>query len=103
MSSVGFVLKGSIMTMADDAQDQIDPASTEDLARINSLLRAIGGPNVVWGAGSTLEVWLTEQRIRAEREASARLTRATWVLAIVTLVLAAATVALVVSTVRRGG
>jgi hypothetical protein len=56
---------------------------------------------VDWGAVSLLDVWLMEHRIAAERNASSRLTRATWALAVMTLVLPAATVAPVVVTVRR--
>lgn len=81
-------------------KDEITELDEDDKARIGALLRSIGGRDVVWGAASVLEVWMTEQRMRAEREASTRLTRATWALAAVTCVLAAATVALVVATAR---
>jgi hypothetical protein len=54
------------------------------------------------GDRDILEVWLLEQRMKAERLASQRLTCATWALGIVTLTLVAATVALVIATFRLG-
>jgi hypothetical protein len=50
------------------------------------------------GDRDILEVWLLEQRMKAERLASQRLTRATLALAAVTAALVAATVALVIAT-----
>ena len=83
---------------ADRTHDQIVEMPEADHDRIAALLRKIGDPNVVWRAQASLEIWMAEHRMRAEREASARLTRATWALTGVTLVLAGATVALVVAT-----
>lgn len=85
---------------ADRTQDQVVEMPEADRDRIAALLRNVGGPSVVWGAGQFLEIWMVEHRMRAEREASARLTRATWALTGVTLVLAGATVALVVATLH---
>lgn len=82
----------------DRARDQIIDMPEADRVRIGALLQNIGGPHVVWGAQQSLDVWMAEHRMRAEREASARLTRATWALAAVTLVLAGATIALVIVT-----
>ena len=73
-----------------------------DHERIRNILtttaEAVGG-NVMWGAKSYLEVWITEHRMRADEKASARLTRATWVLAAMTAALVLATIALVYVTV----
>lgn len=81
-------------------KDWIQAMPDEDRERIGTLLKGIGGRDVVWGAQQSLEVWMAEHRMRAERLASERLTRATWVLAAVTIVLAAATVALVFATLQ---
>jgi hypothetical protein len=72
--------------------------SDVELERVRRTLRAIGGPNVQWGAQQTLDVLITEHRMRAERLASQRLTRATWALAGATIVLALATLGLIVAT-----
>jgi len=85
---------------ADRTHDQIVEMPEADRDRIAALLRKIGGPSVAWGAEDSLEVWMAEHRMRAERESSARLARATWALTCVTLVLAGATVALVVATLH---
>jgi hypothetical protein len=75
----------------------IPDASQADIDRINTLLRAIGGPNVNWGAVNILDVWIIEQRLKAEDKASSRLLIATWVLAAATLGLVIATVGLIVA------
>jgi len=69
--------------------------SATDLARVKTLLREVGGPNVSWGAASVLEVWLAESRLEAERLASRRLLIATWVLAAATVGLVLATLGLI--------
>lgn len=80
--------------------DQLGEMSEDEQKRIGGLLGQIGGPHVIWGAQAFLDVWIVEHRTRAEREATARLTAATWVLVLATVVLALATVALVVVTVK---
>ena len=45
-----------------------------------------------------LDVWVTEHRMRAERQATARLTFATWALVFATWVLALTTIALFIVT-----
>lgn len=85
--------------MAHNVRDLVAEMPDTDKQRISKLLGQIGGPNVMWGSVNYLEVWLTEHRVRAEREATERLTRATWVLSAATVVLALATVALVLATV----
>lgn len=82
-------------------RDQFEIPSEADLERVRAVLAHIGGGNVVWGAGSSLEVLLVERRMAAERHASERLTRATVVLAMATVVLALATVALVLVTLHE--
>jgi len=79
--------------------DQIPGPSPEERERINdtqSQVAGIHGPSL--SDRDILEVWLLEQRMKAERLASQRLTRATWVLATVTAALVLATVALVIAT-----
>jgi hypothetical protein len=84
-----------------DEQDQVSEMTDADRSRIGMILSGIAvavGGNVVWGAKDYLDVWITEHRMAAEREATRRLTFATWTLAFVTLALVAATVALVIAT-----
>ena len=79
--------------------DQIPGRSPEERERINETLSQVSGihgPSL--SDRDILEVWLLEQRMKAERLASQRLTRATWVLATVTAALVLATVALVIAT-----
>ena len=84
------------------ATDLVPEPGDEDLDRIAKLLRKVGGPNVSWGAANVLDVLLTEWRLEAERKASDRIARATWVLAGSTIVLALATVALIFATMAQG-
>lgn len=60
------------------------------------MLHRIGAQQVSWGASSTLDVWLAETRLEAERIASRRLLVATWVLAAATVALVKATIGLIV-------
>ena len=76
---------------------QITGPTSDELTRVQALLREIGGPNVVWGAAQVLEVWVAETRLEAERQASARLLIATWVLAAATVALVLATVGLIIA------
>jgi hypothetical protein len=79
--------------------DQIPGPSPEDPKRIHNALSQVTGiyaPSL--GDRDILEVWLLEQRMKAERLASQRLARATWALAAVTVALVVATVALVIAT-----
>ncbi len=85
-----------------DNEDFLPLPTPDDKERIERLLRVVGGRDVNWGAVNMLEVLIAEHRVRAERLASARLTRATWMLAVVTLVLALATVGLIVATISKG-
>jgi hypothetical protein len=74
----------------------IEGPDDNDLERIRGLLHRIGGRNVSWGAVNSLEVWIAETRLEAERLASRRLLIATWVLAAATVALVIATVGLIV-------
>lgn len=83
--------------------DQIPAPSPEERERINNTLSQVAGihgPSL--SDRDILEVWLLEQRMKAERLAAVRLTRATLALAGVTLALALATIALVIATFRLG-
>ncbi len=85
--------------MAQDIAAHHFPIPNEgDIARAKDLLRGIGGPNVNWGASDVFEVLSGEHRLDIEERASARLMRATWVLAVATVVLALATIALIIAT-----
>lgn len=81
-----------------ESTDLVPEPTDDDLERVRSVLRRIGGPHVSWGAVNELEVLLTERRLQAERMASDRLIRASWVLAFATVILALATVALIFAT-----
>jgi hypothetical protein len=81
------------------AVDQIEGPSPEERDRIRAALDQVQ-TGVPWGGDRVLEVWIVEQRMKAERLAAQRLSRATWALAAVTLALVAATVALVIATLR---
>lgn len=84
--------------MAEITQDQLPEPTDAELQRVADLLRRIGGTQVIWGAKDALEVLVVEHRMRAERLASQRLMRATWVLAVATIALVAATVGLIYAT-----
>src|SRR6185437_17136680 len=63
-------------------EDQISEMSDADRARIGRILTdaaAAVGWNVTWGQ-AYLDVWVAEHRMRAERQATERLTAATWAL-----------------------
>lgn len=82
------------------AEDHISEMSDADRVRIGRILSetaAAVGWNVTWGQ-AYLDVWITEHRMRAERQATARLMFATWALVIATCVLALTTIALVIVT-----
>ncbi|MCL3838500.1 hypothetical protein [Aeromicrobium duanguangcaii] len=83
------------MAKTNDRPTNLPGPSDEDIERINSVLTGIGGRNVVWGAGSVLDVWLAEARLEAERLANRRLLIATWALVGATAALVAATVGLI--------
>jgi hypothetical protein len=73
---------------ASQDDDHYPMPSDDDIGRVNALLRKIGGPNVAWGSISVFDVLVGEHRLKRERLASDRSTRATWVLAGSTIVLA---------------
>lgn len=82
----------------DSDHDQLPMMTRADYDRIGAVLREIGGPNVVWGSQSHLEVWMVEHQIRSERLTNAHLTKATWALFFATVALVVATVVLVLVT-----
>ncbi|MFS0883828.1 hypothetical protein [Aeromicrobium sp. 179-A 4D2 NHS] len=83
------------MVKAKGRQANLPGPTDEEIARINAVLRRIGGRNVSWGASSALDVWLAEARLEAERLANRRMLIATWVLAAATVALVVATVGLI--------
>jgi hypothetical protein len=78
---------------------RIEEITDEELGRVQELLRRIGGPHVQWGAVDSLNVWIAENRMEADRQAARRILIATWVLALATLGLVAATAGLIVVTI----
>lgn len=77
---------------------QIPEPTAEDLARIGSLLRQVGGKNVVWGAAQHLEVWVLEQRALLDQQMSERVRIASWALVVATIGLVACTGGLIWAT-----
>lgn len=77
---------------------QIPEPTTDDLDRINGVLGGIGGPHVVWGAGSALDVWAIEQRARLDERMSNRIYAATRALVWATLCLVICTAGLIWAT-----
>lgn len=82
-----------------DSDDVVPLISDEDLERIQARLRKVGGPNVSWGAGSVLEVWLAENRMRQDLAEAKRLALASWTLVVATLALVFATAGLIWATI----
>ena len=83
-------------------RDQISEMNDADRARIGRILTdaaAAVGWNVTWGQ-AYLDVWVTEHRMRAERQATERLTFAAWALFLATCVLALTTIALLILTAK---
>ena len=81
-------------------EDHISEMSEADRARIGRILTDAAGAvgwNVAWGQ-AYLDVWVTEHRMRAERQATERLTAATWALVLATCVLALAAIGLLIVT-----
>ena len=72
----------------------------DEIARVKRVMLAIGGSQVDWGAQNTLDILVAEHQLHAQQEASARLTRATWVLAGATVALVLVTIALFIATLR---
>jgi CHASE3 domain sensor protein len=80
-------------------QDEIGGMSPKDRDRIEAVLKTMGdGSTLVLSLPAYLDVWINEHRMRSEREASSRLTRATYALVIVTFLLALGTVFLGIAT-----
>lgn len=85
-------------------RDQLVKPTDEELQRIKATTEQFMGSAPTRMTERMFDLWLTEQRMAAERRATARLTRATWVLAIMTLALVVATCVLVyVTAVQRDG
>jgi hypothetical protein len=82
---------------AKDNEDRIPVPSTENRNRIDDVWRALFDvPSLASiSPQNRLNILVVEHRLKAERLATARLTRATWVLVAATAVLALATIALV--------
>jgi hypothetical protein len=69
----------------------------QDREQMNALWAGIAGHgNYDFSPQNRMDIWVIEQRMRAERLAQARVSNATWVLVAATVVMALATVALVI-------
>lgn len=77
---------------------QIPEPTTEDLQRIDELLRHVGGPNVSWGAQQSLDVWVIEQRARLDQRMSERIRTTSWALVVATAGLVVCTAGLIWAT-----
>lgn len=72
--------------------------TAEDLERIGTLLREIGGANVNWGAEDSLNLWVIEQRARLDQRMSQRIATASWALVAATVALVLCTAGLIWAT-----
>ena len=72
--------------------------TAEDLERIGTLLREIGGANVNWGAEDSLNLWVIEQRARLDQRMSQRIATASWALIAATVALVLCTAGLIWAT-----
>lgn len=89
------------MTAQND--DWLRVPTEADRERLNNVWQQISsGNNYVFAPKDRMDLWLVEQRMRADRLSSDRLTRATWVLSVATVVLAISTIALVFVTLQSG-
>lgn len=64
---------------------EVPTPSADDLRRIENVLREVGSPHVSWGAQQTLDLWVIEQRAKADRLAADRLRRSSWALVVATV------------------
>lgn len=84
------------MGVKDDGGDLLQPATPEDIKRLNDVWLALaGGGNYSFSPANRMELWVLEHKIRTERITTERLTRATWALVFATVILAIASIALV--------
>lgn len=79
-------------------EHQIPEPTAEDLARIDKLLRRVGGQNVAGGAQQSLDIWVLEQRARLDQRMSARLHASSWALVAATICLVTCTAGLIWAT-----
>jgi hypothetical protein len=93
-----------VTSMAKDAE-QVGQMSADDVERIRNVLGSITRKQPgSFDARHYADVWIAEHRMTSEREATGRLTRATWVLVGTTFVLAVATFVLAyVTAIHHGG
>ena len=70
----------------------------QDLERIGTLLRRIGGSDTVWGAGAKLDIWVIEQRAKLDQQMSERIRTTSVALVWATIGLVICTAALIWAT-----
>jgi hypothetical protein len=70
----------------------------QDLERIGTLLRRIGGSDTVWGAGPKLDIWVIEQRSKLDQQMSERIRTTSVALVWATIGLVICTAALIWAT-----
>lgn len=56
-----------------DASHLVPEPTPQDLERIGTLLRRLGGSHVSWGAQASLDVWVIEQRAKLDQQMSSRI------------------------------
>jgi hypothetical protein len=86
------VPQGIIRAVSED--DYLLKVPTEaDRAQMNALWAGIAGPgSYEFSPANRMDIWVIEQRLRAERLGAARLSNATWVLVAATVVMALAVI-----------
>ncbi len=89
-----------------DNEDQLPLPTKVDKERLVAIWKAfaVSPQTTNISPQNLMDAWVVEHRMKADRRATARLTRATWVLALITLALVIATCVLVyVTAVHREG
>lgn len=82
--------------MSNDDEDLLRIPTDADRERLNAIWTAIqGAPSYQTSPQNRMDIWVIEHRVRSDRLASARLTRATWVLVVATVALFLASAVLV--------
>jgi hypothetical protein len=90
------VWQGIIRAVSED-EDQLKVPTQADRDRLDALWAGIAGPgSYSFSPANRMDIWVIEQRLRAERLGAKRLSNATWVLVAATVVMALATIGQVV-------
>ena len=90
---------------AKHGEDLLAPLSNKERERIDKVWQSLtyDPSSLIINPRDRMDILMLEHRLKAERLATARVTRATWVLVAATAVLALATIALVYVTLVASG